>query len=86
MGIRTNVFLAVLGFAIAIVVGTVGAAAQQAPQRIVLKSGETVTLTKLFLDNELQVNVALLSTWFRFSHSCANDVSRASCRMPADWR
>jgi hypothetical protein len=45
MRIWTNVVLAVVGFGIAIFVGTAGADAQPAPQRIVLKSGETVALT-----------------------------------------
>jgi hypothetical protein len=45
MRIWTNACLTVLGFGIAIFAGTVGADAQQAPQRIALKSGETVELT-----------------------------------------
>jgi hypothetical protein len=48
MRIWTNVFLAVLGFGIAIFVGTAGAEAQQAPPRIALKSGETVELGNVF--------------------------------------
>jgi hypothetical protein len=48
MRIWTNASLAILGLGIAIFAGTAGADAQQAPPRIVLKSGETVELGNVF--------------------------------------
>jgi hypothetical protein len=52
MRIWMNVGLAILGFGIAVFAGTAGADAQQQPQRIVLKSGETVELGNvLFVAN-----------------------------------
>jgi hypothetical protein len=52
MRIWMNAGLAILGFGIAIFAGTAGADAQQQPQRIILKSGETVELGNvLFVAN-----------------------------------